>query len=97
VTIAMASIFGIYLGVSITSQKTIVSKLASENLRGTAFGIYYLFIGVSFLIANAVFGLLLENFGTQQAYGYSMGMCSVAIVMLFVVSRQKLSKAELQS
>ena len=94
VTIAMASIFGIYLGVSITSQKTIVSKLSSEKLQGTAFGIYYLFIGISFLIANTVFGLLLENYGTQEAYGYSMVMCGTAIIMLFVISRKRISKIE---
>ena len=90
VTIAMASIFGIYLGISITSQKTIVSKIASEKLRGTVFGIYYLFIGVSFLITNTVFGVLLENYGVQYAYGYSMTMCGIAIIALFVILKHRI-------
>lgn len=91
-TLGMAAIFGTYIGISITSQKTIVSKIASEKLKGTAFGIYYLFIGVSFLIANTLFGVLLENFGTQYAYGYSMILCVSAIVILVI--SQKFVKLE---
>ena len=84
VALGMAAIFGTYIGMSLTSQKTIVSKIASEKLKGTAFGVYYLFIGISFLIANTVFGMLLDNFGTQFAYGYSMIMCASAIVLLVI-------------
>ena len=87
VVLGMASIFGTYIGMSLTSQKTIVSKISSEKLKGTAFGVYYLFIGISFLIANTVFGMLLENLGTHYAYGYSMIMCISAIIILLVSTR----------
>ena len=40
----MAGIFGLYHGMTITSQRTMVSRYVSENLRGTAFGVYYLFV-----------------------------------------------------
>jgi MFS-type transporter involved in bile tolerance (Atg22 family) len=56
----MATIFGLYHGMTIASQRTMVSKYVSEQLRGTAFGMYYLFVGISFFVANLTFGLLWE-------------------------------------
>ena len=78
----MATIFGLYHGMTITAQRTMVSKYVSENLRGTAFGVYYLFVGISFLIANLTFGLLWDIFGSQTAFGYSVATTVTAFVML---------------
>ncbi|WP_179372638.1 MFS transporter [Nitrosopumilus ureiphilus] len=81
---AMAAIFGLYQGMTITTQRTMVSRYVSENLRGTAFGIYYLFVGISFLVANLVFGLLWDAFDSQVAFGYSMITTITAIILLSV-------------
>jgi len=77
----MAAIFGLYHGMTITAQRTMVSRYVSENLRGTAFGAYYLFVGMSFLIANLTFGLLWDTFGSQIAFGYSMSTTIIAFIM----------------
>lgn len=80
----MAAIFGLYHGMTITTQRTMVSRYVSEHLRGTAFGIYYLFVGISFLVANLVFGLLWDTFDSQGAFGYSMITTVIAIILLSV-------------
>jgi len=59
-----------------------VSKYVSEQLRGTAFGAYYLFVGISFLIANLTFGLLWDSLGSQVAFGYSITTTVTAFILL---------------
>lgn len=78
----MAAIFGLYHGMTITAQRTMVSKYVSEQLRGTAFGAYYLFVGISFLVANLTFGLLWDSLGSQVAFGYSITTTVTAFILL---------------
>jgi MFS family permease len=87
----MAAIFGLYIGISETVQRAIIPKYTTNELKGTAYGIYYLFIGISFLIANAVFGTLWEQFGAQSAFAYSLIMSGLAIIgtIIFFTKFQK--------
>ena len=88
----MAAIFGLYHGMTLTTQRTMVSRFVTEDLRGTAFGAYYLFIGISFLVANLVFGLLWDIFDSQVAFGYSMitTLTSFVLLSLFVLKNKQL-------
>ena len=45
----IASIFGLYLGIIETIQRTVIPKYISPDRRGTAYGLYYLIIGLSFV------------------------------------------------
>jgi len=86
----MATIFGLYHGMTITAHRTVVSRYVSEQLRGTAFGVYYLFIGISFLVANITFGFLWDTFDSQAAFGYSIITSIVGIVLLAIfISKKK--------
>ena len=89
----MAAIFGLYHGMTITSQRTMVSRYVPEQLRGTAFGMYYLFVGLSFLVANLVFGVLWDNLGSQTAFGYSVTTTVMALILLsiFMIKTQKIT------
>ena len=80
----MAAIFGLYHGITITSQRTMVSRYVPEQLRGTAFGLYYLFVGISFLVANLTFGMFWDIFGSQTAFVYSIITTTIAFVLLSV-------------
>ena len=91
----MAAIFGLYHGMTITSQRTMVSRYVPEQLRGTAFGIYYLFVGISFLVANLTFGLLWDTLGSQMAFGYSITTTMTAFILLslfMMKTRQVINK-----
>jgi len=80
----MAAIFGLYFGISETVQRAIIPKYIASEVRGTAYGVYYLFVGISFLVANTIFGTLWEIFGAQYAFTYSLIMSSIAIIALLV-------------
>lgn len=84
IVFVMAAIFGLYFGISETVQRAIVPKYIASEIRGTAYGVYYLFVGISFLIANTIFGTLWEISGAQYAFTYSLVMSSVAIVALLI-------------
>lgn len=62
--IIMAVIFGAYHGITLTNERAIISKYSSK-LKGTAFGLYYLIIGISFLIANSIFGYLWDTMNSK--------------------------------
>jgi len=88
----MAAVYGLYFGVSETVQRAIVPKYVSNGVRGTAYGVYYLFIGISFLIANAVFGTLWDYSGAQSAFTYSLIMSGIAIIGMMVFSAKTITR-----
>ncbi len=79
----IAAVFGIYIGIAETVQRAIVPKYVASHLFGTAYGLYNLVIGLSFLAANLVFGFLLDSSGIGAAANYSIVMSIIAIVALF--------------
>ncbi len=80
----IAFIFGLYMGTSETVQRAIVPSLTTVELKGTAYGLYYLLLAVCSLIANLVFGVLWDQFSPSVAFEYSL-VTSVAAAASFVV------------
>lgn len=84
----IAIVFGVYDGVANTVTRALIPNYAESALRGTAYGLYYLVVGASFFVANAVFGTLWFLFGSSAASLYSIALSSVAIVaMLLFLNR----------
>ncbi len=81
----IAFIYGAYLGISETLQRAVVPSLASNELKGTAYGVYYLVIGSCSLVANLVFGELWDQFSASAAFTYSLVLSAVAIVGMIVL------------
>ena len=78
----LAFIYGAYLGVSETLQRAMVPSFVSSELKGTAYGIYYLVIGSCSLVANLLFGILWDVFSMSIAYTYTLVTSFVAIVAM---------------
>ena len=81
--ISIPLIYGLYVGISETVQRALVSKYVSEHNRGTAFGFYGLIIGICLLIGNVTFGFLWDNYDISIALLYSLSLSSLAIIFLF--------------
>ena len=81
--ISIPLIYGLYVGVSETVQRALISKYVPEQNRGTAFGFYGLIIGVCLLIGNITFGFLWDNYDISIALLYSLTLATLAIVFLF--------------
>lgn len=69
----MTAVQGIFL--------SIITNNVDKNLRGTAIGIYYCMIGVSFLIASTVAGSIWTAIGSSYAFYYSIVFCLLALLI----------------
>lgn len=96
------STFYVYLGVFLwgaqmgTTQSIFVSMISEEapkHIRGTAFGIFYLVMGLDILMASKIAGLVWENYGSIYAFKYSAIMTLVSILCLFLIFPPKKPKS----
>jgi MFS-type transporter involved in bile tolerance (Atg22 family) len=86
----VAVFYGLYFGVVETVQRALVPGYVESSLRGTAYGVYYLTVGLAFFVSNAVVGGLWEYFGASAASAYSIATTIVAIVvMILFLNKQK--------
>ena len=79
----LAAMFGLYVGISEIVQRAVIPKYISSDLRGTAFGLYYVVVGTSFFISNITFGFLWDNYNLGTAISYSIIFTSTAIIAMF--------------
>jgi MFS family permease len=86
--ISIPLIYGLYVGISETVQRALISRYVSEHNRGTAFGFYGLIIGICFLIGNITFGLLWDNYDISIALLYSLTLTTLAIFSMVVLIRK---------
>ena len=93
VALAAAVLFGLYQGIVNTVTRAMIPKHVKPNLVATAYGIYYLVVGFSFLFANLVVGLLWANFGANLSALYSTISTIISLLGLaiFINRNQKLN------
>lgn len=91
----LASIFGIYIGISETLQRAIIPRYIPPVLRGTAYGIYNLVIGSGFFVSNVAFGYLWDNFNLSIAILYSILFTFTAIIaMALFIKKYPVNRAQ---
>ena len=78
----LAAVYGAYIGIAETVQRAVVPNYIASEFRGTAYGLYNMVIGFSFLAANLVFGFLLDSLGISAAATYSIITSAVAIAAM---------------
>jgi len=86
---ALFTIYGIYFGLTEGVEKALVADFAPAHLRGSAFGLYNLVIGVGALPASLLFGLVWQRFGAAAAFGIGAGFAVLASVMLSLLILKK--------
>jgi MFS family permease len=85
----VAVVYGAYVGIIETVQRALIPYYVGESLRGTAYGVYYLVVGLAFFVSNAVFGTLWELFGSSVASTYSIILSVAAISAMLLFVRKK--------
>ena len=88
----IAFVYGAYIGISETLQRALVPSFVSPELKGTAYSVYYLVIGVGSLVANLIFGVLSNHFSMGMAFTYSLITSSAGILgmLVFIVLKPKI-------
>ena len=88
-----AALWGLQMGVTQGLLAAMVADAAPVALRGTAFGIFELAVGVAALIASAGAGLLWMAGGAAASYGASAIVAGSVILLLLWQSRRSLLSA----
>jgi MFS family permease len=92
----LAAVFGVYVGISETLQRAVIPRYVSSELRGTAYGIYNVVIGVGLFISNVAFGYLWDNFNLLVAVLYSISFAIAAIIgMLAFIKKYPITSIQL--
>lgn len=86
----LAIVFGLYQGIAETVQRAIIPKYVSAELRGTAYGLYNLVVGVCFFASNIIFGFLWDVISLNIAVLYSSILSIISITSMFLFVRTKL-------
>ena len=86
---ALFAVYGIYFGLTEGVEKALVADVAPAHLRGSAFGLYHLTVGLGAFPASLLFGLVWEKFGSGAAFGMGAGLALLASVMLALLRMRK--------
>ena len=79
---AIGAMFGVYFGISDSVQRAIVPDFTLTGLKGTAYAFYYLLVGLTSFVANAVFGYLWTYASSGAAFEYSVVTSTVGLLAL---------------
>lgn len=82
---AGVALWGVHMGMTQGLLATMVADAAPADLRGTAFGIFYLISGVAMLVASTVAGLLWDQLG--PAFTFYAGAIFSLIALLGLVKK----------
>ncbi len=86
---ALFAVYGIYFGLTEGVEKALVADFAPSYLRGSAFGLYHLTVGVGAFPASLLFGLVWEKLGSTAAFGMGAGFALLASMMLSALTVKK--------
>ena len=83
-SVAGAGLWGLQMAVTQGLLLASVGDAAPKELRGTAFGVYDLAVGVATLVASSAAGALWMVGGPELAFGFS-GLIAVAVILLLLL------------
>lgn len=78
-------VYGLFYGLTESTERALVSDIVSAGRRGTAFGWFYLVVGVAALPASVLFGLLWQHLGPGVAFTAGAVLALLASVGLTAV------------
>jgi len=89
--------YGLYSALVDGTQKSLISDIVSEELRGTGFGLYHAVLGITLLPASLIAGLLYDHVNSNAPFYFGSVMALIAslLMVIFVIvdrnNKKKLS------
>jgi len=83
-----SSFWGIHMGLTQGLFSKLVADTAPADLRGTAFGIFNLLIGVALLLASFIAGMLWSTFGPSSTFLTGAAFAMLTVIGLFIYPRK---------
>lgn len=79
---ALFAVYGVFFGLTEGVEKALVADFAPVHLRGSAFGLYHLVVGIGALPASFLFGLVWQCCGPPAAFGMGAVLAMLAAGLL---------------
>ncbi|MBI3459111.1 MFS transporter [Candidatus Azambacteria bacterium] len=76
-------LWGLYSALTDGTIRAITSDLVPEDLRGTAFGLQSMIMGLALLPASVIAGFLWQNFNSSIAFYTSASLAFIAMIVLW--------------
>lgn len=83
--------WGLHMGLTQGLFATLVADTAPEALRGTAYGIYNLVVGVAMLIASVIAGGLWDAFGPRMTFLAGAAFTTIALIGVLLVQGRRVA------
>ena len=82
-------LFGIYMGIVDPVARAYVADISGKKKKGTAYGIYYLFIGIISMPESILFGFFYEAFSFTFAFTFSSILLIISILIFILTDFEK--------
>ena len=86
---ALFAAYGVFFGLTEGSERALVADMVALERRGTAFGWYYLAIGLGALPASLLFGFVWDSAGAPAAFVMGASLALAAAVGMTLVGKTK--------
>jgi len=81
--------YGTSFGLTEGTQAALIADLVGQARRGTAYGWYYLAVGIGALPASVLFGLIWDRVSPRAAFDVGAGLAFAAALVLLAVRPQR--------
>ena len=85
--------YGTFFGLTEGTQAAMVADLVGRERRGTAYGWFYLAIGIGALPASVLFGFVWDRVSPRSAFELGAALAFAAALLLLAVRPRKLAEA----
>ena len=88
------TLWGVHMGMTQGLLAAMVAATAPADLRGTAFGFFYLMSGIALLIASTIAGMLWDSYGAAFTFYAGAGFCVLTLIALLTAPRVRENKLD---
>ena len=91
-------LYGLYSALVDCTQKSLISDIVSEDVKGTGFGLYHAVLGITLLPASLIAGLLYDHVNSNAPFyfGSLMALIASLLMVIFVIVDRK-NKSEIHT
>jgi len=89
--VVLVALYGLFFGTYETLSRAVIPRYAPSELRGTAYGLFYITVGLSTLAGMTLVGYLWDALGRAVAFEYSavMGLAGASLLSALVVRARR--------
>ena len=85
--IPLFAVYGLYYAISRAAFRAMVADLVPASLRGMAYGLFHMIVGIAALPASVIVGFLWKKIGVEYAFSFGAALAFLAAILLLLMPR----------